>query len=89
MNWSEKVLSVTSKEVYKNVQFIHDVTIIGFGSSLQDKTCNHLNIPLQVRMEFWSCYGQSQMLSSLRVKRQTITTSMKNRFYGESKLIFM
>ena len=80
--WKDKVNIVTCKHLYKFIQFVRGDKYLDFGCKLQEKTCEHLSLPKNLTMEFWTVYGKYQVKSSLRIKRQTITQKFKRKFQG-------
>ena len=74
---------LAQRQVYKYMLFVHDDTVVDYGGLLQEKACEYLRIPATVAMEFWVTYGKRQLKLALRLKRQTITTSIRNKFRGK------
>jgi hypothetical protein len=78
--WNMAVRSYVSASLFRYVQFVNRDRDIEYGSPIQKIVCKACNIPLAEQIEYWNNYGADAVLEVMRRKRQSVTTSMRNRF---------
>jgi hypothetical protein len=78
--WNMAVRSYVSTSLFRYVQFVNRDRDIEWGSPIQKIVCKACNIPRAEQTEYWNNYGADAVLEVMRRKRQSVTTSMRNRF---------
>jgi hypothetical protein len=78
--WNMAVRSYVCTSLFRYVQFVNRDRDIEWGSAIQKIVCKACNIPTAEQIEYWNNFGADAVLEVMRRKRQSVTTSMRNRF---------
>ena len=81
--WGIAVQDYVGTDLFRYVQFINTDDDVMFGSSIQKVVCKACHVPEDDQLEFWTNVGSETVQKVLKRKRQTITTSFRQKF--ESK----